>query len=167
MDKSEIIGHLQLEPHPLEGGYFHRTYESSIDCDTEVGSRKILSSIYYLLSSDQPVGHLHKNRSDILHYHQLGAAIEYLVISPEDQLSRHILGPDLAAGQQLQLLVKGGDWKLSRLITESSKDQRYDFGLVSEAVAPGFDFKDNTVADLETVTKLFPQHLELLRDGVE
>uniref|UniRef100_UPI004056EA33 cupin domain-containing protein n=1 Tax=Candidatus Electronema sp. TaxID=2698783 RepID=UPI004056EA33 len=90
MTAAELIRLLQLEPHPLEGGYFRRTYESSLRCDCGYGGRPLLTSIYYLLTQESPIGLLHRNRSDILHYHQRGAAVKYLLISPEGSLSERI-----------------------------------------------------------------------------
>lgn len=115
MTAAELIRLLKLEPHPTEGGYFRRTYESSLRCDCGYGSRPLLTSIYYLLTQENPVGLLHRNRSDILHYHQLGAAVKYIMISPDGSLSEQILGPDIAHGESLQLLVPGGWWKAARL----------------------------------------------------
>lgn len=87
MTSNEIITHLSLEPHPTEGGYFRRTYEADLRCDTENGSRMLLTSIYYMLIQDSPGGFLHRNKSDILHYHHLGAAIKYTIVSPDGVLS--------------------------------------------------------------------------------
>ena len=132
----ELIDYLNLEPHP-EGGYFKRTYESSLK--TAVGplnaERKLLSCIYYLLTCDSPVGHLHENRSDIVHFFQLGSPITYTLISPEGKISRTTLGPNIELGQQLQLAVPSGWWKASELTSG-------EFGLISEAVSPGFEYED-------------------------
>ncbi len=148
MTAAELIRLLELEPHPTEGGYFRRTYESALRCDCGYGGRPLLTSIYYLLTQDSPGGFLHRNKSDILHYHQRGAAVKYLVISPEGLLSERILGPDIAQGETLQLLVPGGWWKASRLCGG-------DYALISEAVAPGFDYADNEIATEELVSQTF------------
>lgn len=149
MTATEVIRLLRLEPHPTEGGYFRRTYESPLRCDCGYGSRSLLTSIYYLLTQESPVGLLHKNRSDILHYHQLGAAVKYIMISPDGSLSEHILGPDIAHGETLQLLVPGGCWKASRLCGG-------EYALISEAVAPGFDYADNELATEEMARRNWP-----------
>lgn len=108
MTPDEIINLLGLEPHPGEGGYFRRTYESDLHCDTDNGGRRLLTSIYYLLTKESPVGFLHRNKSDIIHYHQLGASIKYTIVSPDGVLSEKVLGPDIKNGEMLQLLVPGG-----------------------------------------------------------
>jgi predicted cupin superfamily sugar epimerase len=153
---AELIRLLQLEPHSTEGGYFRRTYESGLRCDCGYGGRPLLTSIYYLLTQESPVGFLHRNRSDILHYHQLGAAVAYIVISPDGSLSEYILGPDIAHGETLQLLVPGGCWKASRLCGG-------EYALISEAVAPGFDYADNELATAEMVRRNWPAFQSLLR----
>lgn len=155
MTAAELIRLLQLEPHPLEGGYFRRTYESPLHCDCGYGERTLLTSIYYLLTQDSPVGFLHRNRSDILHYHQLGAAVRYSIISPDGILSEHILGPDIAHGETLQLLVSGGWWKASRLCAG-------EYALISEAVAPGFDYADNELATEEMLRQDFSALQDIL-----
>jgi uncharacterized protein len=155
MTAAELIRLLELEPHPLEGGYFRRTYESSLRCDCGYGSRPLLTSIYYLLTQESPVGFLHRNESDILHYHQLGAAVKYILISPDGSLSEHILGPDIAHGETLQLLVPGGCWKASRLCGG-------EYALISEAVAPGFDYADNELATEEMAWRNWPVLQDML-----
>ena len=150
--KAELIQKLQLERHPFEAGYFNQTHASDLTMDTESGKRKLLTVIYYMLTDDSPCGYMHKNKSDIVHFYQMGSAIRYWVISPEGQFSEHWLGPDLANGQQLQLVVKGGDWKISSL-------SGGEYALISEAVAPGFEYSDNEIATLDQVKTLFPQLL--------
>lgn len=142
--KQLLIEKLALKEH-IEGGYFVRTYQSSI----QSGARSLMTSIFYMLTSDKPIGHFHKNKSDIMHYFHLGSPIVYFIISPEGQLEKFTLGPDLSQGHLLQLLVKGGYWKAS-MLTEG------EFGLLSEAVAPGFDYDDMTIGKPDVLQKLFP-----------
>ena len=49
MTADEIKALLKLEPHPIEGGFFRRTYTCSRTVDSENGPRNIGSAIYYLL----------------------------------------------------------------------------------------------------------------------
>ena len=70
MKKEDAIKLLQLEAHPLEGGFFRRTYESETHVELREGHRKLMTSIFYMLTTDGPVSHLHRNKSDIVHYFQ-------------------------------------------------------------------------------------------------
>ena len=156
---NELIDYLKLEPHPAEEGYFRRTYVAPGSCRTASGQeRATMSSIFYLLTRQMPEGVWHRNRSDILHYYQGGGILRYEVLSPEGVAQCFELGPDLAAGHQLQLLVPGGSWKRSALI-------QGDWGLVSEAVTPGFDFADNDIADAEQV-KTIVESIQVSQDFV-
>ena len=154
MNKQQLITTLVLEPH-VEGGYFRRTYQSGFRADLAVGERPLLSSIYYLLTDDSPIGYLHRNKSDIMHFFHIGSPLTYLIVHPDGRLETKILGADIAQGQQLQLLVKGGCWKASAL--ESG-----EFGLLSEAVAPGFEYEDMELATQERIQSLFPQLFDRL-----
>lgn len=152
-----LVARLALERHP-EGGWFKRIHTSAHALDTAHGARARVTSIHYLLTADEPLGRLHRNRSDILHYLQGGGPVEYLLLDEADgTLRRVVLGHD--AGEQLFLFVPGGIWKASRLIGDA------DHALVSEAVVPGFDFADHAFADLALLER-FPQHRDLLASFV-
>lgn len=156
MNKNNLIARLALKPHP-EGGYFRRVFTSGHHSTTDNGSqRPAMSSIYYLLTDDSPVGHWHRNQSDIMHYFHLGSALRYWLISPSGNLTVATLGPKLEAGQQLQLLVPGGYWKATEL--ESG-----EYGLLSEAVCPGFVPQDMEMASATTLGAEFPQHKTIIQ----
>ncbi|WP_277757828.1 cupin domain-containing protein [Pseudomonas sp. A34-9] len=155
---TDVIDTLGLEPH-LEGGYFRRTYQADHRdlLETAAGPRYLMTSIYYLLTERSPVGQFHFNQSDILHFFHLGDAIEYSLIHPDGSLQTLVMGNDVLAGQLLQLHVPGGIWKASRLLDGSN-----GFGLISEAVSPGFDFADMEMGNREKLTTAFPQHRTLI-----
>jgi hypothetical protein len=151
-DKTEIIATLGLQVH-VEGGYFARTFQPDHrpKVSTPAGERYTMTSIHYLLTDDSPVGHWHLNQSDIVHYYHLGAPVHYYMLHPDGRMETAVLGPDLAAGQRLQLTVRGGVWKASHLPTGS-------YGLISEAVAPGFDFADMALGERDELLVAFPEH---------
>ena len=88
-----IIKTMDLQPH-LEGGYFRRTYQADHrdPLKTSNGPRHLMTSIYYLLDQQSPVGQFHFNRSDILHYFHLGDAIEYSLIHADGSLQTLVMG---------------------------------------------------------------------------
>lgn len=153
VNKETLIKKLSLEPHPSEGGYFKRTYCSDIDTHSPAGARKSLSSIYYMLTDDSPIGHLHKNQSDIIHYFHSGSAISYIIIHPDGELETPVLGNDISQGQSPQIIVKGGCWKASKL-------NEGEYGLLSEAVSPSFEYEDMELASSNTMKQLFPEIYE-------
>ncbi|GAC1628504.1 MAG: cupin domain-containing protein [Nevskia sp.] len=144
---------LGLEAHP-EGGWFRRIHTDARLIETPQGPRAAVTSIHYLLTRAQPLGRLHRNRSDILHFLQDGGPVEYTLLDEHGVLRRVVLGRD--AGQSLFLHVPGGVWKASRLIAEASH------ALVSEVVTPGFDFADHEFGEAGLLDR-HPQHREALR----
>jgi len=156
LTKQQIIEHLKLEQH-VEGGYFRRTFaaEQRAPIETEHGPRLTLSSIFYLLTDDARIGHWHLNQSDIIHYYHAGNPVDYYLINEAGELDCVTLGHDLLAGHQLQLVVTGGTWKASHL-----GDGEY--GLISEAVAPGFDFADMTLGEKQALSEQYPRHKVLI-----
>ena len=149
MDKKSIIQLLRLQPH-MEGGYFRRTYHSELAASiTDTDTRPLMTSIYYLLTDDSPIGYFHRNRSDIIHYWHAGSALNYLLINLQGEFTTAVLGPNIAEGEQLQLIVPGGYWKASHLT-------QGEYGLLSEAVAPGFDYDDMVLATAEQMQRDFP-----------
>ena len=155
-DRDTVIEQLGLEEH-VEGGYFRRTFQADHreKIDLGDGPRFTMTSIFYLLTSDSPIGHWHLNQSDILHYYHLGDPVHYYMLHPDGRLETAVLGPDLAAGQQLQLTVKGGVWKASHLPVG-------DYGLISEAVSPGFEYSDMQMGKRDLLEAEFPQHADLI-----
>ena len=152
---------LNLEPH-VEGGYFRQTFKADHrpNIATENGDRVTMTSIYYLLSADSPVGHFHMNQSDIMHYFHTGDPITYYMLKPDGSLQTTILGPDPTKGHQMQMMVKGGTWKASKIAT----DAKFGYGLIGEAVAPGFDYADMQLGKTAMLLKQFPQHKGFIRE---
>lgn len=150
MNKRQLIERLSLVPH-IEGGYFSRTYISDLKTDIPFDSKRrcLLSSIFYLLTDDSPIGYLHRNKSDIIHYFQGGSPLTYLILHPDGNLERKVVGVDFDKGHQLQLIVRGGCWKATELETG-------EFGLVSEAVSPGFEYEDMELAEERVIKNQFP-----------
>jgi len=150
MNKNDLIKQLSLTEH-TEGGYFAESYRSTgtISTDRLGSDRSLLTSIYYLLTNDRPIDHLHRNQSDILHYFQAGSAITYLLVSPAGELEKVKLGLNFIEGEVGQLLVPGGYWKAA--VLESG-----EYGLLGESVAPGFDYRDMEIAQADTFEADFP-----------
>jgi uncharacterized protein len=106
-----------------------------IDTDREPSERNVLTSIYWMLDAQNPVGFWCLNASDHVHYYHEGAALTYFIVPPDGRLVTQRLGPDVERGDVLQLVVEGGWWKAAELV-------HGDYCLIGEAVAPGFDFRD-------------------------
>ncbi|MCP1476231.1 putative cupin superfamily sugar epimerase [Pseudomonas sp. EB276 TE3739] len=127
---NDVIAALNLEPY-VEGGYYRRAFQADDRDWLQMPGCPcyLLTSIYFLLTEDSPVGQFHFNQSDILHYFHRGDAIEY-----NRSLQTLVMGSDVLAGQQFQMHVPGRIWKASRLLEGSN-----GFGLINVAVSPGLN----------------------------
>jgi hypothetical protein len=131
----EIKTLLKLEPHPIEGGSFRRTYTSAAALELPRGIRPAGTAIYYLLEPGT-FSEMHVLDSDEMFHFYLGDAVEMLQLYPDGRSAAFTLGPDLEAGQHVQLVVPAGVWQGTRLIGDGK------VALLGCTVTPGFDFAD-------------------------
>jgi len=159
----QVAKALNLSGH-LEGGFFRRTYQADdyAKLSTDKGERFILTSIFYMLTSQSPIGHFHLNKSDIVHYYHLGDPIRYTMIDADGKMEQVIMGSDVSKGELLQLTVKGGVWKASELLPGE-----HGYGLISEAVSPGFDYADMILGTNDLLQAKFPQHWKLMEPLIQ
>ena len=156
LTKEQVITQLNLEHH-FEGGYFRQTFKAQHrdKVTTARGDRNTMTAIYYMLTEDNNIDHFHTKHSDGIEFYHLGAPITYHIISPDGQYEKVVVGPDILNGQQLQLAVPGGTYKAAELASGT-------FGLVSEAVAPGWEMEDMIEVSQDELLKQFPQHKAII-----
>jgi uncharacterized protein len=135
MTADEIRRLLRLEPHPVEGGWYRRTYTSAVSVALLGGVRPYGTAIYYLLE-EGTFSEMHVLASDEIFHFYLGDGVEMLQLWPSGESKVVTLGPDLERGQQVQITVPAGVWQGARLVGEGK------FALLGCTVTPGFDFAD-------------------------
>src|SRR5271170_24277 len=94
----EIKTLLKLDPHPIEGGSYRRTYTSAGCIDLPRGRRAVGTAIYYLLEPGT-FSEMHVLDSDEMFHFYLGDPVEMVQLWPSGESRVVILGPDLTAGQ--------------------------------------------------------------------
>jgi len=109
--------------------------------------RNALTSIFWVPAVHSPRLHLTRNCSDHVHYYQGGIPFRYYLYDPSTgDIFEEILGPELHKGHKLQVCVKGGLWKCGIMVRDDEREESetsdYEYTLIGEAVAPGFDFHD-------------------------
>lgn len=156
MTAAEIKTLLKLEPHPMEGGHFRQTYVSAEKVQLECGKRPMGTAIYYLLDEGS-FSEMHMLRSDEVFHFYLGDPVEMLQLYPDGRSAIFVLGPDLAAGQCVQLVVPAGVWQGSRLL------QGGKTALLGCTVSPGFDYADYRGGSYEELAERWPARSETIR----
>jgi predicted cupin superfamily sugar epimerase len=152
-DLKRLLG---LEPHPLEGGYYRRTYTSVGNVDLARGPRSLGTAIYYLLEPGT-FSEMHMLVSDEIFHFYLGDPVEMLQLHPDGGSAVFTLGPDLAAGQHVQLVVPAGVWQGTRLIGDGK------LALLGCTVTPGFDFADYHSATADELIEKWPKEASRIR----
>jgi predicted cupin superfamily sugar epimerase len=142
----ELVRLLGLDRNP-EGGFFRQSYTAPV---ARQGARPAVTVIYYLITSRDPIGYLHRMTADSVHFYHLGSPLSVYLVHPTGTMESAILGPDLSAGHQLQLVVPGGVWKAFELTAG-------EYALMSEAVTPGWIPSDQESAPVDLVSERFPQ----------
>jgi uncharacterized protein len=124
---ADVIGRLELKPHP-EGGYYRETFR---DVRADAQGRARSTAIYYLLARDDR-SHWHRiDAVEVWHYYS-GAALTLRIANDGCAPHTITLGPDVAAGQRPQAIVPAGAWQAAQ--------STGDWTLVGCTVAPGFEF---------------------------
>jgi len=157
MTADEIKTLLNLQPHPVEGGWFRRTYTSEISTALLRGVRPYGTAIYYLLE-EGTFSEMHMVASDEIFHFYLGDPVEMLLLHPDGGSALLTLGPDLAAGQQPQILVPAGVWQ-GEWLADGGK-----FALFGCTVTPGFDFADYRSGKYEELAAQWPLEAERIRE---
>jgi hypothetical protein len=156
MTAQEIKNLLRLDPHPIEGGFYRRTYTSPEAVDLPRGVRAQSTAIYYLLETGT-FSELHVLESDEIFHFYLGDPVEMLQLHPDGRSVVLTLGPELAAGQQVQIVVPAGVWQGTRLLGDGK------VALLGCTVTPGFDFADYRNATYAELAAKWPEQSERIR----
>ena len=150
---------LGLQPHPREGGWYVRTWESPEFVEVTErydGPRRTSTAIYYLLEPDT-FSEMHVLESDEIFHHYLGGAVEMLQLFEDGRSAVTVLGKDIATGQKLQHVVPRGVWQGSRMVEAEG------WALLGCTVSPGFEFADYKDAGAEELIAKWPAEAERIR----
>src|SRR5665213_4448735 len=153
MTADEIKTLLNLAPHPVEGGFYRRTYTSAGTLESPRGERPLGSAIYYLLERES-FSEMHVLQSDEMFHFYLGDPAEMLQLYPDGSSAVFTLGHDLKAGQHVQLLVPAGVWQGVRLLGNGK------VALVGCTVTPGFNYADYRNAKYADLAAKWPKQAE-------
>ena len=156
MTAEEIKALLKLEPHPVEGGWYRRTYTSEVSVALLRGVRPYGTAIYYLLE-EGTFSEMHMVASDEIFHFYVGDPVEMLLLYPDGRCALLTFGPDLAAGQRPQILVPAGVWQGERLVDGGK------LALFGCTVTPGFDFADYRSGSYAELAAQWPGQAERIR----
>jgi predicted cupin superfamily sugar epimerase len=160
---SALIELLQLEPLPIEGGYFRQTWRSAdllaaSALPERYGRAKPAgTAIYYLLTADPGCfSAIHRLPTDEVYHFYLGDPVEQVLLHPDGRVEMIELGPALAAGQRVQHVAPAGVWQGSRLKPGGR------LALLGTTMAPGFDPRDYEHGRHDELVSRYPGAAEII-----
>jgi uncharacterized protein len=153
----ELIELFGLEPLPVEGGQLVQTWRSDevVDADDTDGGGKRAGTAAIAMLTDEPDSFSAVHRlptTEVWHFY-LGDPIQMLLLRPDGTVERPVLGRDVVAGQQVQVVVTPGTWMGARLAAGG------EYGLFGCTMAPGFTSGDYEGGTLE-LTSIYPDAAE-------
>lgn len=118
--------------------------------------RPVGSALYFMLTPDEPVK-LHRIRNDQLYHYYLGDPIEVLLMLTDGTTQRHIVGPDLRAGQKVQLFIPGNTFHTARVI------QGGQWFLGGSTEWPGVEPADVELGNADALAAQYPDVAQQIR----
>ena len=147
-----IITKLDLKPLPDEGGYFrqvHKAPERVRPAKRYADSRSLYTAIYFLITPES-FSALHRVRSDEIYNFYGGEPVEMTWLMSDGSVQKHVLGPDVAAGMEPQIIIPHGVWQGSRLIAGGK------YALFGCTVIPGFEYRDFELGARAALLQKYP-----------
>jgi uncharacterized protein len=163
MTADEVKKLLNLAPHPREGGFYVRTYESgeqvpaSAFADSRyAGPRHTGTAIYYFLEPGT-FSEIHRLKSDEIFHFYLGDTVEMLQLHPNGRGEIIRIGNRLDQDERPQVLAPRNVWQGSHLAPGGK------WALLGCTVSPGFEFEDYEVMSRAELIADWPEFTGLIR----
>ena len=159
---AEIADLLGLEPNATCGSV-RVTYTSKLRIAPNglplpfADGRPLGSGLYFLVTPQAPV-RPHRIRNDHLYHYYLGDPLELFLLHSDGSDERIVVGPDIQAGQRVQLLIPGNTFHTARLLG----DGEYFLGGSTEwpGVVPTEDVE---IADVDMLAEEHPAVADQIR----
>lgn len=161
LSADEVRTLLDLQPHAT-CGYVRITFISNQQIAPGglpapfLDGRPAGSALYFMVTPEAPV-RLHRIRNDQVYHRYLGDPIEVLMLHENGTTERVIVGPDLKAGQRVQLLIPGNTFHTARIVGQ----RRWFLGASTEW--PGVEKVDVEIGNVEALARKYPNAADELR----
>ncbi|MDG2112102.1 MAG: cupin domain-containing protein [Actinomycetota bacterium] len=132
----DVVAMLGLTALPDEGGMYALTYR-----DANCGA------IYFLVRPGD-FSAMHRLSGAELWHHYAGSAVDMLLLLPNGDIERPVLGDDLAAGDRPFCAVSAGTWM--------GASTRGAWALVGTTMAPAFEPSSFELGDRERLAAEYP-----------
>jgi hypothetical protein len=140
----------------IEGGYYKQIFISKKKCQ-EHGNKNLATCIFYLLDGNEYSAFHKINGGDEIWHFFIGSSLTIYIINEKNSKLKIIkLGNDLEKNENLQLIIKEGNWFAAEVNDKSS------FTLVGCTVIPGFEFKSFELGKKQSLILKFPSYKSII-----
>ena len=158
-EADRLIRKLGLEPLPVEGGFYARTWTSTV---LGPGGRASGSAILFLMT-ESDFSALHRLATDEIWHFNAGDPAELVCLDPGTGNCRvAILGPDVADGHVPQALAPAGQWQGARILPPGGAPAR-GWTLLGCTLSPAWDAREFELGSGERLEREFPGHAAMIR----
>jgi predicted cupin superfamily sugar epimerase len=163
MTADEVKKILNLAPHPREGGFYIRTYESgervpanAFTDNRYAGPRFTGTAIYYFLEPGT-FSEIHRLKSDEIFHFYAGDPVEMLQLHADGRGEIIRIGNRLDQGERPQVVAPRNVWQGSHLAPGGK------WALLGCTVSPGFEFEDYETESRAVLSDAWPEFSNLIR----
>ncbi|MFE0105777.1 cupin domain-containing protein [Streptomyces sp. NPDC059009] len=149
-DPEALAARHGLEPLPVEGGRFRRTWAGPPGPDGRPAGSAIL---VLLTSAPDDFSALHRLPIDEIWHFYRGDPLELVLLAPDGSDRIVQLGPDI-----VQFVVTAGTWMGARVAAGGG------WSLVGTTMAPGFMERDYEGGDADALAARYPGRAEVIRE---
>jgi predicted cupin superfamily sugar epimerase len=163
MTVEEVIEMLQLEPLPLEGGFFRQSYKSSETISppalpARYRQERVFGTAIYAVLTPADFSAMHRLDTDEIFHFYYGDPLEMLLLHPDGSGEVFLLGQDLPAGQRPQKVVARNTWQGTRLAVGG----QHGFALIGTTMAPGFEWAGFDLGERDALVKQYPAFADMI-----
>jgi predicted cupin superfamily sugar epimerase len=151
----DLITHFALEPIPREGGLFRQTWAGPERPD---GRPEGTAIVALLTARPGDFSALHRLPTDEIWHFYLGDPLRLLLLAPDGTSRTAVLGPDVLAGQHVQLTIPAGTWMGGRVAAGGA------WTLFGCTMAPGFTFEGYEHGGAAELTARYPAEADRIAD---
>jgi uncharacterized protein len=142
-----VIRHLKLQPLPVEGGLFRRTWQSH----TSIGQRPAGTCIFAMFTADEDsFSAMHRLPYDEIWHFYTGDPVDLLLLHPDGSSEHIVFGSDILNSQRCQVVVAAGTWMGAGLLPGG------EFALFGCTMSPGFTPESYDGGDRDALIDQYP-----------
>jgi len=163
MTADEVKKVLALVPHPHEGGFYIRTYDSgervapNAFIDGRYPSSRFTGTAIYYLLEPETFSEMHRLKSDEIFHFYAGDQVEMLQLHAGGRGEIIRIGSRLDQGERPQVVARRGVWQGSRVASGGQ------WALLGCTVSPGFEFEDYEAGSRSALCADWPAFAQLIQ----